>query len=95
MNIKQLQVGDKVKWTSQSGGYQKEKRGTVYAVVPEGVNAMAKLPRSLRSTQRKFDTWHSKYVRFIIAVPRGGKSVLVDYYCPNPGLLQLDEEPNG
>ncbi|MEY9096326.1 hypothetical protein [Paenibacillus sp. RC84] len=88
MNFK---VGDKVKWTSQAGGSTKEKRGTVYAVLTPNANALRQLPVDMRPAQRKFDTHYTPYVRYIVAVPRGGKSVLTDYYCPRPAALEIDD----
>lgn len=84
-----LDVGAKVKWTSQSQGSVKEKIGTVYAVVEAGQNAKAHLPAGLADSQIKFDTRHVQHKRYIIEVPRGGKSDKVDYYCPRVGDLQL------
>ncbi|MFS0837245.1 hypothetical protein [Paenibacillus sp. 1P03SA] len=88
MNFK---VGDKVKWTSQSYGVTKEKRGTVHAVIKPNENAMSYLPREMKPSQRKFDTYWTVYTRYIVAVPRGGKSVLTDYYCPRPPALEIDD----
>lgn len=83
-------IGDKVKWCSQSNGGYKDKRGTVHAVVPSLKNARMFLPQGMRASQRKFDTMITNYDRYIIAVPRGGRSELVDYYCPRPSMLQAD-----
>ncbi|MFB0841808.1 hypothetical protein [Paenibacillus oleatilyticus] len=86
-------IGDKVKWSSQAQGSEKEKRGTVHAIVPADANVRPYLPEGIARTQQKFDTIHAAYQRYIIAVPRGGKSQLVDYYCPRPNLLQIDDSP--
>ena len=40
MKGEKLVVGDHVEWTSQAGGHQKVKIGTVLAVVPEGWSPM-------------------------------------------------------
>ncbi|MEK3838668.1 hypothetical protein [Paenibacillus sp. FSL R7-0128] len=88
----QIKVGNTVKWTSQSQGSTKTKQGIVHAIVPSDYNAMTFLPIGLKLAQIKFDTWYTKFERFIIAVPRGGKSQIVDYYCPRPTMLRLGEE---
>ena len=36
MQMKQFKIGDEVKWTSASGGYDKTKRGKVVSVVYPG-----------------------------------------------------------
>ncbi|MVP00378.1 hypothetical protein [Paenibacillus lutrae] len=88
-----MKVGDKVKWTSQSNGRTKEKRGTVHAVVAPDVNAVTSLLKTgISRTQIKYDAWYSPKLRYIIAVPRGGKSVLMDYYCPRPAALELEDK---
>ncbi|KIL37950.1 hypothetical protein SD70_29615 [Gordoniibacillus kamchatkensis] len=89
MEVKKIEVGSKVKWVSQSQGSVKEKAGIVHAVVEAGANAMSLLPTGIVSSQIKFDTWRSLHKRYIIAVPRGGKSQKIDYYCPRVGDLQL------
>ncbi|KEQ27789.1 hypothetical protein [Paenibacillus tyrfis] len=86
-------IGDKVKWGSQAEGSEKEKRGTVHAIVPAGSYARRYLPEGLAQSQKKFDTNHAEYTRYIIAVPRGGKSRKVDYYCPRANQLQVDDSP--
>lgn len=82
------QVGEKVTWTSQSAGSTKTKEGTVHAIVPAKRSAYFFVPDVVPSSSYKFDTNYADYERFIIAVPRGGKSTKVDYYCPRPSLLR-------
>lgn len=84
-----MNIGDKVRWTSQAGGSTKTKEGVVHAVVPPHRSARSLLPAVLAKSQKKFDTDYSDRTRYIVAVPRGGKSTIVDYYCPQPGLLKL------
>lgn len=88
----QFNVGDAVQWTSQSQGSSKTKRGTVHAIVPVGRTATVFIPKGTPKASIKFDGLYSDRERYVIAVPRGGKSVKVDYYCPRPSLLQLVEE---
>lgn len=84
------QVGDKVTWISQAGGWTKTKEGTVHAVVPANKCTIDYLP-SVSVAQVKFDTYYTAQERYIIAVPRGGKSTKVDYYCPRPSALRKVE----
>ncbi len=83
-----MNIGDKVRWTSQSQGSSKTKEGTVHVVVPAGRSAAALLPEGVGKTQVKFDSIYAAHDRYIVAVPRGGRSKLVDYYCPRPALLE-------
>lgn len=86
-----FQTGDKVTWTSQSQGSTTTKTGQVHAMVPARRSAFRFLPADARNTGRKFDTEYADQARFIIAVPRGGKSTKVDYYCPRPSQLRKVE----
>ncbi|MEK8128688.1 hypothetical protein WMW72_12305 [Paenibacillus filicis] len=91
-----MKPGDKVTWTSQSNGGVKTKTGVIHAVVPTGSRASIYLPKDISTSQRKFDNIFAvNFDRYIVAVPRGGKSVLTDYYCPKPGLLKLAGESGG
>ncbi len=42
---KKFSVGDEVKWTSQSGGYEKTKTGTVVFVIPANAPAWTRVGR--------------------------------------------------
>lgn len=88
-----IQKGDTVQWVSQAQGSEKVKRGTVHAVVPARYNPNLYLPRDITRSQIKFDGSNANYTRYIVAVPRGGRSTVTDYYCPKPGALEkvLDE----
>lgn len=86
-----FQLGDKVKWTSQSNGSMKEKHGEIYAVVPAGKSVREHMAGILDHLW-KFDTIYAEHDRYVVAVLRGGKSQKVDYYCPRPSLLQKNEE---
>jgi hypothetical protein len=92
MEAKILEVGDKVKWSSQSNASRKMKVGSVHVVVEAGQNAMTLLPTGLYGSQIKFDSWYAKHKRYIVAVPRGGKSDKNDYYCPRVGDLQTNTD---
>ncbi|MGF7033493.1 hypothetical protein J2T17_004441 [Paenibacillus mucilaginosus] len=89
MKIEPLQVGMQVKWRSQARGVSKEKIGTVYAIVEARKNAFAVLPDETTRGQVKFDTPYADQKRYIVEVPRGGKTAKSDYYCPRVTDLQL------
>ncbi|MDF2646176.1 MAG: hypothetical protein K0Q73_1981 [Paenibacillus sp.] len=95
MNAKVIEVGDRVKWSSQSQGSVKEKAGIVQAVVNAGQNAKALLPAGLTRALIKFDTLISERKRYIVAVPRAGISSKIDYYCPRVTDLRMIEDQNG
>lgn len=44
-----MKIGDEVKWTSQAGGFSKEKVGKIVALVPAGDSALDHVPEGLRS----------------------------------------------
>ncbi|AHV96138.1 hypothetical protein [Paenibacillus sabinae] len=84
--------GDVVQWTSQSQGVTTTKRGTVHQKVLVMHNPKHFIPKEAKPSHIKFDLRVAGFERYIIAVPRGGKSQIIDYYCPKPGLLQQVEE---
>jgi hypothetical protein len=81
-----IEPGTLVEWTSQAGSYWKTKQGTVLAYCPR-----MKDPRDiLRVTrgvihlpnERTDGLSYSEFDRYLVSVPRGGKSKLVDIYTP-------------
>jgi hypothetical protein len=84
--------GDSVQWTSQSQGRTTTKHGTVHSKVLAMINPGHFLPEGTKLSHIKFDLRVADFERFIIAVPRGGKSQIIDYYCPRPTQLKLVEE---
>lgn len=84
--------GDSVQWTSQSQGVTTTKRGTVHIKVLAMRNPGHFLPEGTKKSHIKFDLRVADFERFIIAVPRGGKSQIIDYYCPRPTMLRMVEE---
>lgn len=82
-----LEPGTQVTWTIHGTGGTKTKTGQVVAFVPAGKRLTEVMPelRSLPKTRVKAglpwgDT--SGQDRYLVEVPRGGKSTLFDYYAP-------------
>lgn len=84
-------IGKTVQWTSQSQGSSKNKKGEVIAILPAGREITSVIPASTKNSQLKGDRVGRKD-RLVVRVPRGGKSVLVDFYTPNPANLKLVKE---
>lgn len=82
-----FRINDEVSWLSQSGGSEKLKTGIVLGVCLAG-----QYPQSLHPDLAKLPdrspTWTGGYAtissndRYVVAVPRGGKSKLTDFYMP-------------
>ncbi|MGG3884322.1 hypothetical protein [Brevibacillus panacihumi] len=86
-----MKIGDKVRWTSQSQGSWKEKRGTLKMIVEAEQDATVHLPLGLPKSRFKGERY-SQTRRALVEVHRGGKSNLSDYYAPRLTALELDEE---
>lgn len=96
--LKNVQVGDLVKWTSQANGNAKEKRGKIVARVEKGDDgwkALRAIVPKFSDSQVKFKGYNMVSDRYIVEVPRGGKSKLMDYYAPPVSWVQLDGESHG
>lgn len=82
-----FKAGDEASWLSKSGGYEKLKTGTIVGICLAGAS-----PQSVHSDLAKIPDrsprWAGGYSnisssdRYVIAVPRGGKSLLTDFYMP-------------
>lgn len=80
-------VNDEVSWLSKSGGYEKLKTGTIVGVCLAG-----RRPQSVHPDLEKLGNRSARWAggsagvstndRYIVSVPRGGKSVLTDFYLP-------------
>lgn len=98
-----IEVGDFVRWTSQSGGFWKEKKGRVLAIVPAGqrVDEVWSMPDNLPRSRMKWSLAHtadgrwvpatSEYDRAIVEVLRP-KGRVSDYYAPRLSALEKCEE---
>lgn len=80
--------GDIVEWESQAGGSAKVKRGKVLVILPAGRRLNQYLPAGTSDAQRKAQNV-SAIPRVLVEVPRGGKSVQLDYYAPHVNKPRL------
>jgi len=72
-----MKVGDRVQWTSQSQGYEKEKVGVIVEIVPAGKRIVdAKYRNELRIDIGSYRNHKSFIVR--VTGPQGGTK----YYWP-------------
>lgn len=88
----EVKVGDMVRWVSSAGmsSNVKEKIGEVLALIPKSTYAFPLLPKGISGGQRKFDTdWNTVSDRVLVAVPRGGRSKVIDYYAPQLSRVRL------
>lgn len=77
----------KVTWTSQSMGVEKEKTGTVIAIIPANTSAMAHVPSDAKTSYIKFKDI-SLMDRVLVAVPAGKDRQISHYYCPAKSVLE-------
>jgi hypothetical protein len=85
--------GTAVKWTSQANAGRKTKKGVVLAFVPAWEDPIKVLGRELAPNERMREQWATQSVRYIVAVPRGGKSKLVDLYLPRASVVERGARP--
>jgi hypothetical protein len=81
-----MKIGDRVTWTSQSGGYQKTKTGMIVAVVPAEINPEYHIPRGCRLRYPVFERDHESYL-----VKVTNQSYL---YWPRVSGLKLVDAPD-
>lgn len=80
-------VDDEVAWISKSGGYEKLKAGTCLGICHAGIDPRTVHP-NLAKLPKKSSRWAggsvavSRVDRYVVAVSRGGKSALIDFYLP-------------
>lgn len=82
-----MEVGQKVRWTSQSWGSWVEKRGDVIAEIPAGESAMAHIPDTVKKSHIKFYDVSTKD-RVLVAVPAGKDGKTTHYYCPLKSMFR-------
>lgn len=77
-------VGDTLEWTSGAGGMDKMKKGEVIAIVPAGGSLKSALIGTGRDASRSAIKAQdvSDSDRYLVQVPRGGKSIFFDYHAP-------------
>lgn len=83
-----LPPGTQVTWTSQANGTEKTKTGTVIAYCPAWEHPLLAMNRRLLPTERADGLAPSPNNRYIVSVPRGGKSSLADIYTPRANLVE-------
>lgn len=95
-----MKVGDRVRWTSQSQGYRREKRGEVVAVVPPGVHPCVAWNRFEAGEFRISPLFSSasyslprNHESYLIAVPTKTGRGKARLYWPVVSLLQDNVEP--
>lgn len=81
-----MKVGQKVVWTSQSGGSFKDKYGEVIAEIPAGESAMAHVPSTAKKSHIKFSDISTKD-RVLVAVQAGKDWQITHYYCPLKSMI--------
>lgn len=78
-----------VRWTSQAGGYTREKSGKVIAFVPAGKNVWQFMPYDhleLPKSRIHFDVAASCEDRYLVGVVLGDGAV--HYYAPRAHVLE-------
>lgn len=85
--VNKFKLNDSVKWTSQARGHTITKLGEVFAVVSPNEDAFKYFPDGTSRSQIQFDAHYAEHERYIVKVPRGGKSLKFDYYCPRVSQL--------
>ncbi|KLU61732.1 hypothetical protein CEB3_c19110 [Peptococcaceae bacterium CEB3] len=78
--------GDLVLWTSQVRGIEKRKTGTFIRIV--GINEDAFAGLRIKANRRKGQQYNRVSVRALVEVPRGGKSILTDFYTPRLEVIK-------
>lgn len=76
-----MNIGTHVVWESQASGSYKVKKGIVITLIPKSIWATPWL-KGISKSRIKGNDLNEYSDRVLAAVPRGGKSVLYDYYLP-------------
>lgn len=82
-----MNIGTQVSWESQSSGTRKSKKGIVIAIIPKKTWATEWL-KGVSKSRIKGQDLNEVNDRALVAVPRGGKSLLYDLYTPNVNWLK-------
>lgn len=91
-----IQVGDTIKWSSQSHGYYKEKAGVVIAIVPAGVD-VRDVQHGLSAGFKLLDGpgMSRKRVSYLIAVaPKPGSNAKPQLYWPLTKTFTFWDRPS-
>ena len=94
-----MDVGDKVAWKSQSGGFETEKTGVIEAIVPAGVFASHCIPEGFRCNSKSGYGSYRDHQSYLVRVfgrdslgnrTYGSKRL----YWPKASYLKLVEDKN-
>lgn len=91
-NMKDIKVGDKVKWDSYKEYRIIVRMGTVIAIVPKGESANKYIPPTAKKTHIKFDHDISSIDRILVAVATGVNGQIIHYYGRPAGTVELLEK---
>lgn len=83
-----IQPGTPVQWESQSGGYYKQKKGTVIAFIPPGENAEKYLPSGTLRSHIKFQNC-SSIPRVLVKVMSGANLDIETFYAPRAAMVEV------
>lgn len=89
--MKNIKVGDKVKWDSYKSYRIIERTGTVIAVVRKGESANKYIPPTAKKTHIKFDLDVNSIDRVLVAVATGADGQITHYYGRPSGTVKLIE----
>lgn len=89
--MKNIKVGDKVKWDSYKSYRIIERTGTVIAIVQKGESANKHIPPTAKKTHIKFDLDVSTIDRVLVAVAAGAAGQITHYYGRPSGTVELIE----
>lgn len=81
-----MRIGQRIRWTSQSGGSFTEKSGEIIAEIPAGESAMSHVPDTAKRGHIKFGDISTKD-RVLVAVPAGKEGKITHYYCPLKSMI--------
>ena len=96
-----MQVGDKVSWKSQSGGFETVKTGRIEAIVPAGVSANRCIPEGFKGNSKAgygMARDHESYIVRVFGKDSEGKPTYGsrNLYWPRViGLKQVKESNCG
>ena len=80
-----------VEWTSQARGVSKDKAGELLAIVMPNQSILEAIPKDVSRRAVRGEQF-SNNVRGVVRVPRGGASMLCDYYAPPMSWLKPSKE---
>lgn len=87
----EFKIGDKVKWTSQSQGYEKTKEGIIVLVLKPGESIMKSIgvEKLIKDYNRQFDDTPKTEIRYAVAVYPKNRKAKPTLYRPQVKKLTL------